>query len=78
MSMNSLTVRHKACAHYESLSTAALPLRHDSKHEPQGYCYDKCRGGKFFQFLKKEIVHDHNYYTRERARSEIFNYSELF
>jgi putative transposase len=44
----------------------------------KGNCYDNAVAGSFFSSLKNEIVHHHDYYMREQARVEIFDYIELF
>jgi putative transposase len=44
----------------------------------KGACYDNAVAESFFSSLKNEIVHHRNYQTRDEARSEIFEYIELF
>lgn len=44
----------------------------------QGDCYDNAAAESFFSTLKNELIHDRNYDTREQARSEIFEYIEVF
>ena len=44
----------------------------------RGNCYDNAVAESFFSSLKNEIVHHRDYYTREQARAEIFEYIELF
>ena len=44
----------------------------------KGNCYDNAVVESFFSSLKNEIIHDRDYYTREQARAEIFDYIELF
>lgn len=44
----------------------------------KGACYDNAVAESFFSSLKNEIVHYRNYQTRDEARSEIFEYIELF
>jgi transposase InsO family protein len=44
----------------------------------KGNCYDK-RGWKVHLApLKNALIHHQDYHTREQARSEIFEYIELF
>ncbi len=43
----------------------------------RGNCYDNAVAESFFSSLKNEIVHHRDYYTREQARAEIFEYIEL-
>jgi len=44
----------------------------------KGNCYDNAVAESFFSSLKNEIVHHRNYQTRDEARTEIFEYIELF
>ena len=44
----------------------------------KGNCYDNAVAESFFSSLKNEIVHHRNYRTRDEARTEIFDYIELF
>jgi putative transposase len=44
----------------------------------KGNCYDNAVAESFFSSLKNEIVHHRNYHTRDEARTEIFEYVELF
>ncbi len=44
----------------------------------KGNCYDNAVAESFFSSLKNELVHGRDYHTREEARTEIFEYIELF
>jgi len=44
----------------------------------KGNCYDNAVVESFFHSLKVERVHHRQYQTREDAKSDIFNYIELF
>ncbi|MFQ5929583.1 MAG: IS3 family transposase [Acidobacteriota bacterium] len=44
----------------------------------KGNCYDNAVVESFFSSLKNELVHGRDYHTREEARTEIFEYIELF
>ena len=44
----------------------------------KGNCYDNAVAESFFSSLKNEIVHHRDYKTRDEARTEIFEYIELF
>jgi putative transposase len=44
----------------------------------KGNCYDNAVVENFFSSLKNEIVHHQDYHTRDQARTEIFEYIELF
>lgn len=41
-------------------------------------CWDNACVESFFATLKKELVHDRRYLTREEARQDIFEYIEVF
>lgn len=43
-----------------------------------GNCYDNASMESFFATLKKELVHQQDYQTREEARRSIFEYLEVF
>ena len=43
-----------------------------------GNCYDNACAESFFSSLKNELVHFHNFNTREEARAAIFEYIEIF
>jgi transposase InsO family protein len=44
----------------------------------KGNCYDNAVAESFFSSLKNEIVHHRSYQTRDEARTEVFEYIELF
>ncbi len=44
----------------------------------RGNCYDNAVAESFFQLLKRERIRKKIYLTREEARSDIFNYIEMF
>lgn len=44
----------------------------------RGNCHDNAVAESFFQLLKRERVKKKIYKTREKARSDIFNYIEMF
>lgn len=43
-----------------------------------GQCWDNAPMERFFASLKKELVHQEDYQTREQARASIFEYIEVF
>ena len=43
-----------------------------------GNCYDNAVAEGFFALLKRERVHRQNYRTRAEARTDIFQYIEVF
>jgi len=44
----------------------------------KGNCYDNAVVESFFSSLKNELVHHQDFHTRQEARSDIFDYIELF
>jgi transposase InsO family protein len=44
----------------------------------KGNCWDNAVAESFFATLKKELVRDHAFETRAAARSEVFEYIEIF
>ena len=52
--------------------------RRSMKLSRKGNCYDNAVVESFFSSLKNEIVHHQDFYTRQEARSDIFDYIELF
>ena len=44
----------------------------------RGNCHDNAVAESFFQLLKRERVRRHVYATREEARSDVFDYIEMF
>ncbi len=44
----------------------------------KGNCYDNAVVESFFSSLKNEIVHHRDYHTRQEAKTDIFEYIELF
>ena len=44
----------------------------------RGNCYDNAAMESFFATLKKELVHQQDYATREQARQSLFEYIEVF
>jgi transposase InsO family protein len=44
----------------------------------KGNCYDNACAESFFSSLKNELVHFHNFNSREEARAAIFKYIEIF
>ena len=44
----------------------------------RGNCYDNAVAESFFSSLKKERIRKHVYYTRDKARADIFDYIEVF
>ena len=64
-----------ASEHYQSLL-----VEHgiECSMSGKGQCWDNAPMESFFSSLKKELVHDEDYHTREQAKSSIFSYIETF
>ena len=45
---------------------------------PKAICFDNACAECFFSSLKNELVHCHNFTTREEAKTAIFEYIEIF
>lgn len=44
----------------------------------KGNCYDNAVVESFFSTLKNELVHERDYYSREEAQAEVFEFIEVF
>ena len=44
----------------------------------RGNCHDNAVAESFFQLLKRERIRRRTYLTREAARQDLFDYSEMF
>lgn len=44
----------------------------------KGNCYDNAVAESFFSTLKNDLVYERDYHTREEARAEVFEFSEVF
>lgn len=44
----------------------------------RGNCHDNAVAESFFQLLKRKRIKQHVYATREAARSDVFDYIEMF
>src|SRR3989454_12576820 len=44
----------------------------------RGNCYDNAVAESFFSTLKNELVHDRTFQTRDEARSQAFEFIEVF
>ena len=64
-----------ASAHYQQLLSGEGITCSMSR---RGDCWDNAPMESFFATLKKELVHDEDYATREEARASIFEYIETF
>jgi transposase InsO family protein len=64
-----------ASDHYQTL---LLAHGIECSMSEKGQCWDNAPMESFFASLKKELVHDSDYHTRDQARSSIFEYIETF
>ncbi len=64
-----------ASEHYQ---TVLLKHGIECSMSGKGQCWDNAPMESFFASLKKELVHDEDYHTREQARGSIFEYIEVF
>jgi transposase InsO family protein len=64
-----------ASAHYQRV---LLSHGIECSMSGKGQCWDNAPMESFFATLKKELVHDEDYHTREQAQSSIFEYIECF
>jgi transposase InsO family protein len=64
-----------ASEHYQRLLARHGITCSMSRH---GDCWDNAPMESFFASLKKELVHDADFATREEARAELFEYIEVF
>jgi putative transposase len=64
-----------ASEHYQ---TVLLKHGIECSMSGKGQCWDNAPMESFFASLKKELVHDEDYHTRQQARSSIFEYIEPF
>ena len=65
---------------YTSKTVRDLLLRKGFKQSMSstGNCYDNAITESFFSTLKKELVYQRKFYTRSQAKTEIFEYIEIF
>jgi len=65
---------------YTSDDFRDLLAKHDIQcsMSARGSCYDNAPVESFFSLLKRERIRQHNYPTREDAKSDIFDYIERF
>jgi putative transposase len=65
---------------YSSTNYLALLQKHGMVRSMsgKGNCYDNAVVESFFSSLKNELVHHRTFQTRDEARAEIFEYTELF
>ncbi len=68
------SAQYAALAYQQALTAAGMAVSMSRK----GDCWDNACVESFFGTLKRELIHDRLYRTREEARQEIFEYLEVF
>lgn len=65
---------------FTSIDWAAFLKHHNLEHSMsrRGNCHDNAVAESFFNLLKRERIRRRTYKTREDARSDVFNYIEMF
>ncbi|MEH8248536.1 IS3 family transposase, partial [Aeromonas veronii] len=64
---------------YEHLSfSGGLPHNLSCSMSRRGNCHDNAVAESFFQLLKRERIKRRIYATRDEARSDVFDYIEMF
>ena len=77
---NAVTVHSDQGSQYTSHEWQAFLKEHglEGSMSRRGNCHDNAVAESFFQLLKRERIRRHIYSTREAARSDVFNYIEMF
>jgi putative transposase len=75
-----VTVHSDQGSQYTSHEWQAFLKEHglEGSMSRRGNCHDNAVAESFFQLLKRERIRRHIYSTREAARSDVFNYIEMF
>ena len=78
--LNTVTVHSDQGSQYTSYDWQNFLREHglEGSMSRRGNCHDNAVAESFFQLLKRERVRRHVYATREEARSDVFNYIEMF
>jgi putative transposase len=77
---SAVTVHSNQGSQYTSHEWQAFLKEHglEGSMSRRGNCYDNAVAESFFQLLKRERIRRQIYSTREAARSDVFNYIEMF
>mgnify|MGYP000218105444 FL=1 len=78
--LSTVTVHSDQGSQYTSYDWQNFLREHSLKGSMsrRGNCHDNAVAESFFQLLKRERVRRHVYATREGARSDVFDYIEMF
>jgi putative transposase len=65
---------------FKSIDWASFLKHHNLEHSMsrRGNCYDNAVAESFFNLLKRDRIRRRTYKTREDARSDVFDYIEMF
>jgi|TARA_R100000455_G_scaffold20305_1_gene10081 putative transposase len=65
---------------FTSIDWASFMKQHNLQHSMsrRGNCHDNAVAENFFSLLKRERIRRRTYKTREEARSDVFDYIEMF
>ncbi|MBO6827588.1 MAG: IS3 family transposase [Sneathiella sp.] len=65
---------------FTSMDWASFLKQHNLEHSMsrRGNCHDKAVAENFFSLLKRERIRRKTYKTRDQARSDVFDYIEMF
>lgn len=77
---STVTVHSDQGSQYTSYDWSQFLKAHglEASMSRRGNCHDNAVAESFFQLLKRERIKRRIYATREEARSDVFNYIEMF
>ena len=77
---NKALVHSDQGSQFTSIDWASFLKHHNLKHSMsrRGNCHDNAVAESFFNLLKRERIRRRTYKTREDARSDVFDYIEMF
>ena len=77
---NKVLVHSDQGSQFTSIDWASFLKHHNLEHSMsrRGNCHDNAVAESFFNLLKRERIRRRTYKTREDARSDVFDYIEMF
>lgn len=77
---NNVLVHSDQGSQFTSMDWASFLKQHNLEHSMsrRGNCHDNAVAENFFSLLKRERIRRKIYRTREDARSDVFDYIEMF
>lgn len=77
---NNVLVHSDQGSQFTSMDWASFLKQHNLEHSMsrRGNCHDNAVAENFFSLLKRERIRRKTYRTREDARSDVFDYIEMF